>query len=83
MKMRPDQSKFSNSEKSGWSKSISASAASVTMMPGTMLMKNSQCQDSASVEIAADGRADGRRQRRDEPDQRQIDHGMRERGKIV
>ena len=37
--------------KSGWSKSISVAAAMVTMMPGTMLMKNSQCQENASVKM--------------------------------
>ena len=49
MKIRPIQSNVSNSLKSGRSKSISVSAAMVTMMPGTTLMKNSQCHDSASV----------------------------------
>ena len=70
MDSRPIQSKLWNSDQSGLSKSIRMSAAAVTARPGTMLMKNSQCQDSASVQIAADGRADGRRQRRDEADHR-------------
>ena len=39
-------------------------------MPGITLMKNSQCHDQASVMIAADRRADGRRERGDEADQR-------------
>ena len=51
MEMRPTQSNCSNSLRSGWSKSMSVIAAMVTMMPGTMLMKNSQCQENASVRI--------------------------------
>src|SRR5882757_858223 len=47
--IRPNQSKRSSSLKFGWSKSTSASTPMVMPMPGTMLMKNSQCQDSASV----------------------------------
>jgi hypothetical protein len=49
MKIRPDQSKFSNSLRFGLSKSISMKAMIVTTMPGPILMKNSQCHDSASV----------------------------------
>ena len=49
MESRPVQSKLRNSDQSGSSKSMRMSAAAVTAMPGTMLMKNSQCQDSASV----------------------------------
>src|ERR1700730_14590143 len=49
MKIRPHQSKRSSSAKFGWSKSTSASTPMVTQIPGTMLMKNSQCQDIASV----------------------------------
>src|SRR5215510_9900862 len=46
MKINPHQS---NSSKFGLSKSISVNAMMVTTMPGAMLMKNSQCQDSVSV----------------------------------
>ena len=49
MKTRPDQSKCRNSFRSGLSKSINAKVTSVTAMPGPILMKNSQCHDSASV----------------------------------
>src|SRR5215470_14936808 len=49
MKIRPHQSKYSNSLKSGLSKSISENAMTVTTMPGAILMKNSQFQDSVSV----------------------------------
>ena len=49
MEISPSQSNDSNSERLGWSKSIRVIAAMVTMMPGTMLMKNSQCQENASV----------------------------------
>ena len=70
MKISPDQSKCSNSLKSGLSKSISANVASVTAMPGPTLMKNSQCHENAVGQIAADRRADRRRERCHEPDQR-------------
>src|ERR1017187_8573691 len=46
---RPNQSKRSSSAKFGWSKSTSASTPMVMPMPGTMLMKNSQCHDIRSV----------------------------------
>src|SRR5467141_504838 len=46
---RPNQSKRSSSPKFGWSKSTSASTPTVMPMPGTMLMKNSQCHDIQSV----------------------------------
>src|SRR3954468_9895610 len=49
MKSRPHQSKYSSSLKFGWSKSTSASTPMVMAMPGTMLMKNSQCHDIQSV----------------------------------
>src|SRR5580704_478986 len=49
MKIRPHQSKRSSSAKFGWSKSTSASTPMVMQTPGTMLMKNSQCQDIQSV----------------------------------
>src|SRR5688572_4938345 len=49
MKIRPHQSNRSSSLKFGSSKSTSASTPTVMAMPGTMLMKNSQCQDSQSV----------------------------------
>ena len=49
MKIRPHQSKRSSSSKFGVSKSTSASTPMVMPMPGTMLMKNSQCHDIASV----------------------------------
>src|SRR3954453_23260259 len=49
MNSRPHQSNRSSSSKCGSSKSTSASTPTVMPMPGTMLMKNSQCQDSASV----------------------------------
>ena len=49
MKMSPIQSKRSNSLRSGLSKSINMIAASVTAIPGPILMKNSQCHDNASV----------------------------------
>src|SRR5688572_14161163 len=45
----PTQSKLRNSDQSGSSKSISTKAATVTAIPGTTLMKNSQCQEKASV----------------------------------
>ncbi len=45
----PVQSKFFSSAKSGLSKSTSDKVAIVTIMPGTTLMKNSQCQEKASV----------------------------------
>ena len=79
MKIRPHQSKCSSSAKFGWSKSTSASTPMVMPMPGTMLMKNSQCHDIKSVMIAADGRPDGRRQRRDEADDRADDVEFRAR----
>src|SRR6266404_7634271 len=47
--IRPHQSKWSSSLKFGWSKSTSTSTPTVMPIPGTMLMKNSQCQDMASV----------------------------------
>ncbi len=49
MESRPSQSKFLNRPQCGWSKSMRVSAASVTPIPGTTLMKNSQRQDSWSV----------------------------------
>src|SRR4051812_41037595 len=49
MNSRPHQSNRSSSSKCGSSKSTSASTPTVMPMPGTILMKNSQCQDSASV----------------------------------
>src|ERR1700748_2589844 len=49
MKIRPNQSKCSSSPKFGWSKSTRASTPMVIITPGTTLMKNSQCQDIASV----------------------------------
>src|SRR6185369_3106960 len=49
MKSRPHQSNCSSSLKFGWSKSTSNSTPMVMPMPGMMLMKNSQCHDSASV----------------------------------
>src|SRR3984957_20540185 len=49
MNKRPHQSKRSSNAKFGWSKSTSASTPMVMPMPGTMLMKNSQCHDIASV----------------------------------
>src|SRR6267378_6158769 len=49
MKIRPHQSKRSSSARLGSSKSTSASTPMVMITPGTMLMKNSQCQDIASV----------------------------------
>src|SRR5437660_6707528 len=49
MKIRPHQSNRSSSAKFGWSKSTSASTPTVMITPGTMLMKNSQCQDITSV----------------------------------
>src|SRR5271170_2706730 len=49
MKIRPHQSKRSSSLKFGVSKSTSASTPMVMPMPGTMLMKNSQCHDIASL----------------------------------
>ena len=79
MKSRPHQSKWSSSLKFGWSKSTSASTPMVMPMPGTMLMKNSQCHDIQSVMIAADRRPDGRRQRRDQADDRADDVEFRAR----
>src|SRR6266567_8439558 len=49
MNSRPHQSKCSSSAKFGSSKSTSASTPMVMPMPGTMLMKNSQCHDIMSV----------------------------------
>src|SRR6266702_7019259 len=49
MKIRPHQSNRSSSSKFGESKSTSASTPMVMPMPGTMLMKNSQCHDITSV----------------------------------
>ncbi len=49
MANRPSQSNFSNSFHCGLSKSISASAAVVTQMPGTRLTKNSQRHENWSV----------------------------------
>ena len=46
MKRGPTSRDGSSRLKSGSSKSISASAPTVTAMPGTMLMKNSQCQEN-------------------------------------
>src|SRR5450432_596326 len=46
---RPNQSKRSSSLKFGESKSTSTHTPMVMPMPGTMLMKNSQCHDIASV----------------------------------
>src|SRR5450432_1725939 len=47
--IRPNQSKRSSSLKFGESKSTSASTPMVMPMPGTTLMKNSQCHDIMSV----------------------------------
>src|SRR5258707_9123919 len=47
--IRPNQSNRSSSLKFGWSKSHSASTPTVMATPGTMLTKNNQCHDSASV----------------------------------
>src|SRR5579863_8700069 len=47
--IKPNQSKRSSSSKFGSSKSTSASTPTVMPMPGTTLMKNSQCHDIASV----------------------------------
>src|SRR6202171_239388 len=49
MKSRPHQSNRSSNSKCGSSKSTSASTPTVMPIPGTMLMKNSQCHDMASV----------------------------------
>src|SRR4030095_16381078 len=49
MNNRPHQSKCSSSAKFGRSKSTSASTPTVMMMPGMMLMKNSQCHDIMPV----------------------------------
>src|SRR5271156_3786614 len=49
MNSRPHQSNRSSSSKFGESKSTSASTPTVMPMPGTMLMKNSQCHDIQSV----------------------------------
>src|SRR5712672_85021 len=49
MNSKPHQSKYSSSLKFGWSKSTSASTPMVMPMPGTILMKNSQCHDIQSV----------------------------------
>src|SRR3954466_12586708 len=49
MKIRPHQSKRSSSSKFGSSKSTSASTPMVIAIPGTTLMKNSQCHDIKSV----------------------------------
>src|SRR3954471_5584228 len=49
MKPRPHQSKWSSSSKCGSSKSTSASTPMVMPMPGTTLMKKSQCHDIRSV----------------------------------
>src|ERR1700738_1964718 len=49
IKIRPHQSKRSSSLRFGSSKSTSNSTPMVMPMPGTMLMKNSQRQDIASV----------------------------------
>src|ERR1700732_810893 len=49
MKSRHHQSNRSRNSKGGSSKSTSASTPTVMPMPGTMLMKNSQCHDTASV----------------------------------
>ena len=56
---RPHQSKRSSSFKFGLSKSTSARVATVTAMPGSTLMKNSQRQRMRVGEIVADRRADG------------------------
>ena len=45
MEIRPVQSKFCSSAKSGLSKSTSKNVDTVTMMPGMTLMKNSQCHE--------------------------------------
>ncbi|OIQ70096.1 hypothetical protein GALL_482980 [mine drainage metagenome] len=47
--IRPNQSKRSSNPKFGRSKSTSASTPTVMPMPGTTLMKKSQCHDIASV----------------------------------
>src|SRR3981189_183798 len=49
MKIRPHQSNRSSNSKCGSSKSTSVSTPTVMPMPGTMLMKNNQCQDMRSV----------------------------------
>ena len=82
MESRPTQSKFSNSDQSGLSKSISSQAATVTTMPGHDVDEEQPVPGERVGEIAADGRADGRRQRRDEADHRRRSAPMRERGKI-
>ena len=70
---RPHQSKFLNRLRSGSSKSTSRQVETVTMMPGTTLTRNSQCQEKSVGQIAADGRPDGRRERRHEADDRRDD----------
>src|SRR6516164_1505969 len=49
MKSRPHQSKRSSNSRCGSLKSTSASTPVVMPMPGTTLMKNSQCQEVTSV----------------------------------
>src|SRR6478672_3469577 len=49
MNSRPHQSKWSSSAKFGSSKSTNMSTPTVMQMPGTTLMKNSQCHDIQSV----------------------------------
>ena len=51
MKISPHQSNCSSRAKFGESKSTSASTPMVMAMPGTMLIKNSQCHDIQSVMI--------------------------------
>src|SRR6478672_2846007 len=49
MAIRPNQSKRSSNSKLGSSKSTRVSTPTVMPMPGTILMKNNQCHDMASV----------------------------------
>ncbi len=47
MESSPHQSNFFISASSGLSKSMKFQVTIVTMMPGTMLTRNSQCQEKA------------------------------------
>ena len=68
MAAKPTQSKWSNSDQSGSSKSISVTAAMVTRMPGTTLIRNSQCQEAELGQVTTKRRTYGRRERRHKAD---------------
>ena len=79
MPARPHQSNFFISAGLGLSKSISVQAAIATRMPGHDVDQEQPVPGEGMADIAADGRADGRRQRGDQADHRRDDGALRRR----